>query len=384
MPILLGVTLPSGLRRRRLALVAGLGALVVVATAACGPTDATGPAGGAAAAPSASVTPTSPAPDPDDESLNADTAAALSAPEGAPTGDTTAVLDGAHGQTALVALGLLEVKGRAPKTGYDRDLFAYREVDLDGNGCDTRNDVLRRDLTGLTLKPGTHDCVVQTGTLADPYSGTTIPFVRGAATSGDVQVDHVVALSDAWQKGAQQLDPAARHRLGNDPLNLLAVSGPLNTQKGDGDAATWLPPSKAFRCAYVARQVAVKFTYGLWVTAAERDAIAGVLASCPDEPLPAGSTLPPERAVPAPAAPPAPVAEPAPAPAPPVVAPAPAPAPPAAGPPANPGNAKNCGDFGTWPEAQGWFETYLPHYGDVAELDGNDDGVACESLPGAP
>lgn len=346
-PILLLVSLTSGTRGRRRTVVGLVGALVVVAAgAACGPLDASTPAGAAAE---------------DDERVHADAVGGLAAPEAAPTTDTTATLDAAHGQSALVALGLLEVKGRAPKTGYDRDLFAYRAVDLDGNGCDTRNDVLRRDLTEVTLKPGTQDCVVLSGTLADPYSGTSIPFVRGESTSADVQVDHVVALSDAWQKGAQQLDDDARQRLGNDPLNLLAVSGPLNTQKGDGDAATWLPPHTEYRCAYVARQVAVKYAYGLWVTAAERDAIAGVLASCPDEPLPAGSTLPPERVAPAP------------------VDPAPG-----GRVPANPGNAVNCGDFATWSEAQAWFETYRPHHGDVAELDGDDNGVACERLPGAP
>ncbi|MFC4613179.1 HNH endonuclease family protein [Cellulomonas algicola] len=351
------MSITSGTRGRRRTLVALLGAALLAATAACEPLDATSPAAGSVE---------------DDEGLHADAAAGLAAPESAPTTDTTATLDAARGQSALVALGLLEVKGRAPKTGYDRDLFAYRGVDLDGNGCDTRNDVLRRDLTAVTLKPGTQDCVVLSGTLADPYSGTSIPFVRGESTSADVQIDHVVALSDAWQKGAQRLDDAARQRLGNDPLNLLAVSGPLNTQKGDGDAATWLPPNTAYRCAYVARQVAVKYAYGLWVTAAERDAIAGVLASCPDEPLPAGSTLPPERVAPAPV-------DPAP------VDPAPVPAPaPGGGVPANPGNAVNCGDFATWSEAQAWFETYLPHFGDVAELDGDDNGVACERLPGAP
>lgn len=345
-PILLLVSTTSGARGRLRALVGLLGPLLVTATAACGPLDATASAE-------------------DDRRLHADAAAEVATPDVTPTTGTTGTLGEAHGQTALGVLGLLEVKGRAPKTGYDRDLFAYREVDLDGNGCDTRNDVLRRDLTAVTLKPGTQDCVVLSGTLADPYSGTSIAFVRGESTSADVQIDHVVALSDAWQKGAQQLDDAARQRLGNDPLNLLAVSGALNTQKGDGDAATWLPPSTAYRCAYVARQVAVKHTYGLWVTAAERDAIAGVLASCPDEPLPAGSALPPDHVTPAPTP-----ADPVPA--------------PVDGVPVNPGNAVDCADFATWSEAQGWFETYLPHHGDVAELDGDDDGVACERLPGAP
>jgi hypothetical protein len=189
-------------------------------------------------------------------------------------------------QTALAALAALPVKGRAPKTGYDRAQFGPAWTDVDRNGCDTRNDILARDLTDETFKPGTRDCVVLTGVLADPYSGRTILFQRGADTSDAVQIDHVVALSDAWQKGAQALDPGRRTAFANDPLNLLAVDGPLNMQKSDGDAATWLPPDKGFRCAFVARQIAVKAGYGLWVTQAEHDAMGRVLATCPEEPLP--------------------------------------------------------------------------------------------------
>jgi hypothetical protein len=192
--------------------------------------------------------------------------------------------------TALDALAQVEVKGRAPQTGYARDQFGDGWVDTDHNGCDTRNDVLARDLTDETFQAGTHDCVVLTGTLDDPYSGHTIDFRRGEGTSEDVQIDHVVALSDAWQKGAQQWTAAERTAFANDPLNLLAVDGPLNQQKGDGDAATWLPADRAYRCDYVARQVAVKVAYDLWMTPAERDAVERVLNTCPDEPLPDGAT----------------------------------------------------------------------------------------------
>ncbi|WP_369816321.1 HNH endonuclease family protein [Cellulomonas sp. Leaf334] len=195
-------------------------------------------------------------------------------------------------QSALATATLLPVKGRAPKTGYDRDLYGHAWKDVDRNGCDTRNDILRRDLTEQVLKDGTNGCVVLAGTLADPYSGLPIAFVRGQATSSDVQIDHVVALSDSWQKGAQQWDTPTREAFANDPLNLLAADGPLNQQKGDGDTATWLPPNDAFRCAYVARQVGVKYTYGLWVTQAERDAMVRVLSTCPTQPLPAGALQP--------------------------------------------------------------------------------------------
>jgi hypothetical protein len=218
--------------------------------------------------------------------------------------------------SALAAVSTLEVKGRAPKTGYSRDQFGPAWADVDHNGCDTRNDILARDLSGETFKPGTHDCVVLTGALADPYSGTNMQFVRGTTTSDDVQIDHVVALSDAWQKGAQNWDGARRIAFANDPLNLLAVQGTLNMQKGDGDAATWLPPNRSYRCAYVARQVAVKVSYGLWVTQAEKNAMATILATCPGETLPGGVVANVPEPAPAPTPAPAPVPAPAPAPAP--------------------------------------------------------------------
>jgi len=194
--------------------------------------------------------------------------------------------------TALAALAALPVKGRAPRTGYERELFGQPWADADRNGCDTRNDILRRDLTAYVLKAGTRGCLVLRGTLRDPYTGASVAFVRGQGSSSLVQIDHVVALSDAWQKGAQQLPFERRTAFANDPLNLLAVDGPTNQRKSDGDAATWLPPHRAYRCAYVARQVAVKQRYGLWVTAAERDAVRRVLAGCPDERLPRSASVP--------------------------------------------------------------------------------------------
>ncbi|MGY2127459.1 GmrSD restriction endonuclease domain-containing protein [Blastococcus sp. SYSU DS0617] len=305
--------------------------------------------------------------------------------------DAGAAVGGAAPTTALAALAAIEVKGRAPRTGYDRDLFGSGWLDTDGNGCDTRNDILERDLTGETFKPGTRNCVVLTGTLADPYSGRTIAFQRGQDTSSDVQIDHVVALSDAWQKGAQQMSDGQRRQFANDPLNLLAVDGPLNMQKGDGDAATWLPPNRSYRCAYVARQVAVKATYPLWMTQAEKNAIATVLSACPNEPLPAGVVVAvPERETPPPPAPqddapvvvvpaprPAPQAAPAPPPAPrPAPAPAPRPAPAPALPPPPSGGVyyQNCdavraaGAAPIRPGDPGWQQKF----------DRDKDGIGCD------
>jgi hypothetical protein len=193
---------------------------------------------------------------------------------------TPVASSGVDVETARELLDQLEVKGRAPKAGYDRELFGAAWADTDRNGCDTRNDVLRRDLVDVALKAGTNDCVVLLGTLHDPYTGRSIAFERGQETSSAVQIDHVVALADAWQKGAQQWSAETREQFANDPANLRAVDGPTNQQKGAGDAATWLPPAKDHRCEYVAAQVAVKSAYGLWVTPAERDAIAHVLQDC--------------------------------------------------------------------------------------------------------
>jgi hypothetical protein len=187
---------------------------------------------------------------------------------------------------ATAVLETLAVKGRAPKTGYTRAQFGPAWADVDRNGCDTRNDVLKRDLTSITYRAKTRNCVVESGTLVDRYSGETINFVKGNISSMEVQIDHVVALSNAWQTGAFKLTADQRKALSNDPLNLFAVKGRLNSQKGDGDAATWLPPLKSFRCSYVAQQIAVKAKYSLWVTAPEKAAMVSILAKCPTQKVP--------------------------------------------------------------------------------------------------
>ena len=194
----------------------------------------------------------------------------------------------AHSQDSLVAIDALEqliVKGRAPRTGYSRSAFGPTWSDVDRNGCDTRNDILKRDLTELSFKENTRNCVVVSGVLNDPYSGERITFIRGNTTSTLVQIDHVIALGNAWVTGAFQISVKQRTSLANDPLNLLAVKGSLNSQKQDGDAATWLPPNKSYRCEYVARQISVKKKYGLWVTQPEKDAMKRILEKCPTQKL---------------------------------------------------------------------------------------------------
>lgn len=222
-------------------------------------------------------------------------------PKSDPAVARAAVTKATHSEkpsAAVALLAALPVKGRAPKTGYTRAMFGQAwsdDVTVPGghNGCDTRNDILGRDLHGIVFKAGTRDCVVLTGTLRDPYTNRVILFHRGAGSSNAVQIDHMVALSNAWQTGAQQLSADQRRNFANDPLNLAAVDGPTNEAKGDGDAATWLPPNKAYRCTYVTRQVQVKTKYHLWVTRPEHDAIARILNNCahpvaavPSEPVP--------------------------------------------------------------------------------------------------
>ena len=317
--------------------------------------------------PKASATETGAPLDPDD---NSDLAIGVSyaAPKTQP----------AYATKALELLDTLAIKGRAPKTGYDRAMFGQAWADVDRNGCDTRNDTLKRDLTDVKFTNSV-PCKVQSGNLADPYTGKSIDFLRGATTSSAVQIDHVVALSDAWQKGAQQLSLEQRTSFANDPLNLQSTDGPTNMQKGDGDAATWLPPNKSYRCEYVARQISVKATYSLWVTQAEHDAMERILGDCPGqlaptsekappapEPLPSGAAV-----VVAPA--PAPYVAPAPAPAP-YIPPAPAPAPAPYVPPAPAAYYANC----TAVKQAGAAPIYAGQPGYSRSLDRDGDGIACE------
>ncbi|MGH3640058.1 MAG: HNH endonuclease family protein [Mycobacterium sp.] len=178
---------------------------------------------------------------------------------------------------------------RLPVRGWDlhSDFARYRfgeawsddvDVEFGHNGCNTRDDILRRDLADLVVRPGT--CFAQGGTLHDPYGGETIAFVRGPDTSNAVQIDHVVSLSDAWYKGARDWDDQRRRDFANDPRNLLAVGGAFNFDKAFRDASSWLPPNPVFRCEFVARQVAVKTAYGLWVSGKETQAMTEALTGC--------------------------------------------------------------------------------------------------------
>lgn len=270
-------------------------------------------------------------------------------------------------KAAAEVLETLDVKGRAAKTGYDRkSKFGTAWMDVDGNGCDTRNDILKRDFTAAMLA-GT--CKVLSGTLNDPYSGKTIEFTRGNDTSSLVQIDHIVSLSDAWQKGAQQLTQEQRITFANDPLNLFAVAGAENSAKGSGDTATWLPKNKDFRCEYVARQISVKATYGLWVTQPEKDAMKRVLTPCAGQEALTSQFTP----APAPAPEPDPIVEAPTETTPQAIAEQPAPAP-APAPAPSSTYYKNCTAaraVGAAPVSAG-----DPGYGKHLDRDG--DGIGCE------
>lgn len=197
--------------------------------------------------------------------------------------------------SAIESLDRLPVKGKASAAGYSRAQFGSAWTDatsrpLARDGCDTRSNIVGRDSTHATFKPGTRGCVVLTSTIHDPYTGRTISYRRGDASAA---VEHVVALKNAWITGGQLLTLEERTELANDPANLLTVSSNINSAKGASDAASWLPPNKAYRCDYAARQIAVKSTYRLWVTPAEKTALERVLERCPGQPLPIVQPLPP-------------------------------------------------------------------------------------------
>lgn len=178
---------------------------------------------------------------------------------------------------ATDVLEKLEVKGRAPKTGYSREQFYDGWPNVDG--CSLRQRILKRELGETARLDG---CNVVAGEYDEPYTGEHV-ILSSREDVSKIQIDHVVALSDAWQKGAQYMSAETRREIATDPLNLLAVDGAANKQKSDGDAATWLPKNKKFRCQYVARQISVKYKYSMWVTQAEKEAMVNVLDNCPGE-----------------------------------------------------------------------------------------------------
>lgn len=195
---------------------------------------------------------------------------------GAPTGG---------GSNAIAVFSKIGTEAQSGPTGYGAARFGDW-LDQDYDGCDTRNDVLIRDLSDVAATSGS--CAVTNGTLDDPYTGARIQYT-GPGAASTVTVDHVVSLEDAWGSGANQWTDRERLRFANDPLNLLAVSAAAENDKADRSADNWLPANTAYDCAYVARQIAVKAKYHLGMTSFEKGAIVGVLFSCSKQTLPRDS-----------------------------------------------------------------------------------------------
>lgn len=193
-------------------------------------------------------------------------------------------------QRALDTAKSLPVVELDMKSKYKRvEQFGEAWKDVDGNGCDTRNDILKRDLRDVTTA-GRNNCRVTSGVFDDPYTGKTIHFKYGKDTSSEVQIDHVVALHDAWMTGAQKLTQQEREALANDPENLLAVDGPENQRKGDGlclngkgCTGMYLPPNEKYRCEYAAKFTEVKSKYNLGLTEGQKETLVPLLEQCAAE-----------------------------------------------------------------------------------------------------
>lgn len=188
--------------------------------------------------------------------------------------------------TIITMLDHVEVlRSRPNPDGYDRScgtghgcVFGHAWADVDHNGCDTRNDILAKQLTGVVFRPGSRQCVVMAGDLRDPYTGGLIHFTKANASA--VQIDHIYPLSLAWDMGADGWDTQRRINFANDPANLLAVDGPTNMSKGDSSPADWLPINATYRCEYVKRFLTIARTHGLPITKADADSIRITATKC--------------------------------------------------------------------------------------------------------
>nr|BFF08919.1 hypothetical protein GCM10025699_02220 [Microbacterium flavescens] len=200
-------------------------------------------------------------------------------PSPTPTAAATQGATDTVAQTRLLLNDIPIVDGRS-EARYYRDAFGETWYDVDGNGCRTRDDILGRDLTNPTFKPGTNECGVKSGVLTDPYSGVVVDFVSGWDTSQLVPVDHIVALAWAWRQGADDWTAAQRLKFANDPINLVATTREMNDEKLDHGPSQWAPPLQASRCDYVVRWVTVLGVYELGVNAADKAAAESVLDQC--------------------------------------------------------------------------------------------------------
>lgn len=186
-----------------------------------------------------------------------------------------------------VLAGITVVQARAHRHDYRRSVFGDAwddDNDAPGghNGCDTRNDILNRDLVDIT-HVSTKRCAeaVASGILHDPYTNATVAFTRGAKIGEAVQIDHIVPLAYAWDMGASAWPYRQRLRFANDPANLLAVAGKGNQDKGDAGPGQWMPPNKSFACQYAVAYIAVLRGYALRLDQPSADVLRAAAATCP-------------------------------------------------------------------------------------------------------
>lgn len=194
---------------------------------------------------------------------------------------STALLESIPSKTqSLKDLSSLKVKAKSYSVSYKRSAFGEAWLDVDKNDCDTRNDILHRDLFQQVTSFSKGPCVIESGKLLDPYTNKTISFTRGLTSSQAVQIDHIVSLANAWHTGAYLLSESKRVELANDPIELLATSAKANSSKSDLDASQWLPENKSFYCSYASLTIAVKKKYQLWVTKSEKSSLQNLLKYC--------------------------------------------------------------------------------------------------------
>jgi len=158
------------------------------------------------------------------------------------------------------------------KTGYKREYFKHW-VDEDSDGCNTREEVLIRD---STTKPQVdrYGCKVIAGNWYSPYDA------RKLTEPSDIDIDHMVALKEAWDSGANVWSASTRQRFANDltdSRSLIAVTDSVNRSKGDRDPSNWLPPNRGYWCEYLSRWVAVKARWGLSMDQSEAGRVRKLL-----------------------------------------------------------------------------------------------------------
>ncbi|MDG2210755.1 MAG: excalibur calcium-binding domain-containing protein [Acidimicrobiales bacterium] len=267
----------------------------------------------------------------------------------------------------LNQINSLSITAGTTPVSYNRDDWGSGWADQDGNCINTRHEVLMLE----SLEPvelSSDGCRVMSGYWYGSFSGTYTD------NPSSFDIDHFVPLANAHNSGGWVWNAATKKAFYNDlvdPQHLIAVSASENRSKGARGPDEWKPSDVTYWCQYAVSWVDIKSRWGLTVTAAEQAALLLMIESCDGPPNMEGTSSPPTVTTVSTTTVPVVTTTTTESTNTPTV-------------PPDPGNSKNCGDFSTWLEAQEWFDTYFPYYGDVGRLDGNNDGVACESLPGAP